>query len=193
MSQRLGIAAALLGDPKVLLFDEPVNGLDPEGIRWIRSLLRGLASEGRTVFVSSHLMSEMEETAEHVLVIGRGRLIADASMAEFTQRSASSHVRVVSPQSREFAPLLEQAGATVLSEDHTLTVTGLEAPRIGELAAEHRVLLHELTPRRASLEAAFMELTQDSVQYHAADASEETIAETARALADEREPEEVRS
>ncbi len=192
MSQRLGIAAALLGDPKVLLFDEPVNGLDPEGIRWIRSLLRGLASEGRTVFVSSHLMSEMEETAEHILVIGRGRLIADASIAEFTQNSTGSHVRVVSPQSSEFAPLLERAGATVRLDDHTLTVTGLAAPRIGELASEHRVLLHELTPRRASLEAAFMEFTQDSVQYQAA-SDGEAIAETARALEGEREPEEVRS
>jgi ABC-2 type transport system ATP-binding protein len=193
MSQRLGIAAALLGDPKVLLFDEPVNGLDPEGIRWIRSLLRRLASEGRTVFVSSHLMSEMEETAEHVLVIGRGRLIADASMSEFTQRSAGSHVRVVSPQSREFAPLLERAGAVVVADDRALTVTGLEASRIGELAAEHRVLLHELTPRRASLEAAFMELTQGSVEYQAGHADDEAIAETARALTAEQEPEEVRS
>lgn len=192
MSQRLGIAAALLGDPKVLLFDEPVNGLDPEGIRWIRSLLRGLASEGRTVFVSSHLMSEVEETAEHILVIGRGRLIVDTSIAEFTQSSTGSHVRVVSPQSTEFASLLERAGGNVRLEDHTLIVTGLDAPRIGELAAEHRVRLHELTPRRASLEAAFMEFTQGSVEYQAA-LDEEAIAETARALEGEREPEEVRS
>jgi len=183
MSQRLGIASALLGDPEVLLFDEPVNGLDPEGIRWIRSLLQGLAADGRTIFVSSHLMSEMEETADHVIVIGRGRLIADASITEFTQRSAGSHVRVVSPQWTELQPLLVQAGAGVTLADDGLNVTGLDAPRIGQLAADHRIVLHELAPRRASLEAAFMELTQDSVQYHApgtADAA--TVAATVREL-----------
>ena len=165
MSQRLGLATALLGDPRILFFDEPVNGLDPEGIRWIRSLLQRLASEGRTIFLSSHLMSEMEETADHIVVIGRGRLIADASLAEFTQRSASSHVRVVSPQAAALAPLLRVAGATVASEADALTVTDMEASQIGFLAAEHHIEIHELSLRRASLEAAFMELTQDSVEY----------------------------
>ena len=165
MSQRLGLASALLGDPRILLFDEPVNGLDPEGIRWIRSLLQRLASEGRTIFLSSHLMSEMEETADHIIVIGRGRLIADASIAEFTQGSASSHVRVVSPQATELAPLLRKSGATVVDEAGALSVTGMEAPQIGYLAAEHRIEIHELSLRRASLEAAFMELTQDSVEF----------------------------
>ncbi len=166
MYQRLGIAAALLGDPGVLLFDEPVNGLDPEGIRWIRILLKRLASEGRTIFVSSHLMSEMEETADHILVISRGRLIADATVAEFTQRSASSHVRVVSPQAACLAQLLQGAGATVTSRDGELTVTGMEASRIGALALEQRIELHELTAQRATLEAAFMELTEGALEYH---------------------------
>lgn len=166
MSQRLGLATALLGNPRILLFDEPVNGLDPEGIRWIRSLLQRLASEGRTIFLSSHLMSEMEETADHIIVIGRGRLIADTSIAEFTQRSASSHVRVVSPQGVELVPLLRQAGATVVTDGDALIVTGMESPQIGYLAAEHRIEIHELSLRRASLEAAFMELTQDAVEYH---------------------------
>lgn len=183
MSQRLGIATALLGDPRILLFDEPVNGLDPEGIRWIRSLLQRLAAEGRTIFVSSHLMSEMEETADHIIVIGRGRLIADASIAEFTQRSSSSHVRVVSPRGADLAPLLERAGATVTNGDGALTVTGLEAPRIGILAAQHRIELHELTPRRASLEAAFMELTQESLDYQGGARDAVAIAEAAQALA----------
>jgi ABC-2 type transport system ATP-binding protein len=165
MYQRLGIAAALLGDPQTLIFDEPVNGLDPEGIRWIRSFLQGLASEGRTILLSSHLMSEMEATADHVIVIGRGQLIADTSIAAFTQRSTSSHVRVVSPQSADLVPLLQRAGATVNAEDGALIVTGIEAPVVGNLAAAHSLELHELSPRRASLEAAFMELTQGSQQY----------------------------
>ncbi|MGD9933047.1 MAG: ABC transporter ATP-binding protein [Dehalococcoidia bacterium] len=168
MYQRLGIAAALLGDPQTLIFDEPVNGLDPEGIRWIRSLLQGLASEGRTILLSSHLMSEMEATADHVIVIGRGQLIADTSIAAFTQRSASSHVRVVSPQSGDLVPLLQRAGATVNAEDGALIVTGIEAPAIGNVAAVHGLELHELSPRRASLEAAFMELTHGSQQYQGA-------------------------
>lgn len=167
MYQRLGIAGALLGDPRILLFDEPVNGLDPEGIRWIRTLLKQLAAEGRTIFLSSHLMSEMEETADHILVISRGRLIADASVAEFTQRSASSHVRVVSPQADTLAPLLERAGATVTGDDNALTVTGMQAGQIGTLAMAHRIELHELTPRRATLEAAFMELTEGGLEYQA--------------------------
>jgi len=182
MYQRLGIAAALLGDPPILLFDEPVNGLDPEGIRWIRSLLQRFAAEGRTVFLSSHLMSEMEETADHIIVIGRGRLIADASIAEFTQRSTSSHVRVVSPQAVSLGTLLERAGATVISADGALIVTGMEAQRIGSLAAEHRIELQELSTRRASLEAAFMELTQGSVEYQAGTRDAPAIVETAHAL-----------
>jgi ABC-2 type transport system ATP-binding protein len=175
MAQRLGIAAALLGDPRTLLFDEPVNGLDPEGIRWIRTLMRRLAGEGRTVVVSSHLMHEMEETADHVLVIGRGRLIADTSMAEFRRRSASSHVHVVSPDAARLHELLERAGGAVIAvtgdsaaNTPALTVSGLEAARIGDLAAEHGLRVHELTPRSASLETAFMELTHDSVDYRPA-------------------------
>jgi ABC-2 type transport system ATP-binding protein len=165
MSQRLGIATALLGDPETLILDEPVNGLDPDGIRWIRSLLQHLASEGRTVLLSSHLMSEMEETADHVVVIGRGRLIADTNIAEFMQRSSGSHVRVVSPRAAQLVPLLESAGAGVTTHDGALVVTGMEAPRIAAIAAEHRIEVHELSLRRASLEDAFMELTQDSRDY----------------------------
>lgn len=183
MYQRLGIATALLGDPQILLFDEPVNGLDPDGIRWIRTLLQRLASEGRTIFVSSHLMSEMEETADHIIVIGRGRLIADTNIDEFTQRSSSSHVRVVSPRWADLAPLLEQAGATVTNGDGALTVTGIEAQRIGSLAAEHRIELHALAPRRASLEAAFMELTRDSLDYQGGTLDAAAVADTAQALA----------
>lgn len=183
MAQRLGIATALLGDPRTLLFDEPVNGLDPEGIRWIRSLLQYLASEGRTVFVSSHLMSEMEETAEHVIVIGRGRLIADTSVAEFTRHSSSSHVRVVAPRAAELATLLQAAGAVVSTDDGALTVTGMEAQHIGSLAANHGIEVHELATRRASLEAAFMEMTQDSLDYQGASPDAGAIAQTAKVLA----------
>jgi ABC-2 type transport system ATP-binding protein len=166
MQQRLGIAAALLGDPATLLFDEPMNGLDPEGIRWIRTLLQRFAAEGRTVVVSSHLMHEMEETADHVLVIGRGRLIADTSTAEFTQRATGSHVRVVSPNGAALAALIEAAGAqVVVGGDGALAVSGLAAALIGDLAAEHGLRLHELAPHKASLETAFMQLTQDSVEY----------------------------
>ncbi|MGZ8650260.1 MAG: AAA family ATPase, partial [Solirubrobacteraceae bacterium] len=166
MSQRLGIAAALLGDPATLLFDEPMNGLDPEGIRWIRTLLQRFAAEGRTVVVSSHLMHEMEETADHVLVIGRGRLIADTSISELTLRAAGNHVHVASPDAAALAALLERAGGVVSAgEDGALTVAGLASARIGDLAAGHGLRVHELTPRRASLEAAFMELTEDSVEY----------------------------
>ena len=182
MYQRLGIAAALLGDPQILLFDEPVNGLDPEGIRWIRSLLQELAAEGRTIFLSSHLMTEMEATADHIIVIGRGRLIADASIAEFTQRSTSSHVRVVSPQAISLTPVLQRAGATIANDDGALIVTGMEAPMIGTLAAAHRIELHELTPRRASLESAFMELTQDSQEYQATTPTHNAKAKTDLAL-----------
>jgi ABC-2 type transport system ATP-binding protein len=168
MLQRLGIAAALLGDPRTLLFDEPLNGLDAEGIRWLRTLVRELAAEGRTVVISSHLMSEVEATADHVLVMGRGRLLADMSVRDFTQQSASSHVRVVSPDAGALAALVERAGGRVRpGADSALAVTGLDAARVGELAAAHGVRLHELVPQRASLETAFMELTRDSVEYRA--------------------------
>lgn len=166
MSQRLGIAGALLGDPPVLLFDEPVNGLDPEGIHWVRLLMRHLASEGRTVLVSSHLMSEVEATADRVLVIGGGRLLADTTVAELTQNGAGAHVRVSSPHVSALQPLLEDAGATVSTQpDQSLHVVGLDNTRIGELAAEAGAVLHELTPQRATLEAVFMDLTRDSVEY----------------------------
>jgi ABC-2 type transport system ATP-binding protein len=168
MHQRLGIASALLGDPPVLLFDEPVNGLDPEGIQWVRTLMRRFADEGRTVFISSHMMSEMEQTADHVLVIGRGRLVADLSMAEFTQRSAHSHVKIVSLRAHDLIPHLEAKGALVANgTPNELTITGLDAPAIGAIAFEQRIPLNELSTQRASLEAAFMELTHDSVEFRA--------------------------
>jgi ABC-2 type transport system ATP-binding protein len=168
MGQRLGIAAALLGDPAVLLFDEPVNGLDPEGIRWIRELLKALATEGRTVFVSSHLMSEMALMAEHLVVIGRGRLIADASVEELIGSSSLNTVRVRSPQAEQFTWTLAANGALVdRAPDGTLTVSGLEPARIGDLAASDRITLHELSRKQASLEEAFMELTEDSVDFRA--------------------------
>ncbi|MFD8086532.1 ABC transporter ATP-binding protein [Kitasatospora sp. NPDC059722] len=166
MRQRLGIAGALLGDPPVLLFDEPLNGLDPEGVLWVRGLFRRLAAEGRTVFVSSHLMSEMEHTADRLVVIGRGRLIADEGLAEFSARAGRSSVTVVAAEPTRLAGVLTAAGATVRpAPEGALAVTGLSAPRIGELALENRLLLHALTTRGASLEEAFMELTADSVEY----------------------------
>jgi ABC-2 type transport system ATP-binding protein len=185
MGQRLGIAATLLGDPAVLMFDEPVNGLDPEGILWIRNLMKALAAEGRTVFVSSHLMSEMENTADHLIVIGRGSLLADCTMEEFIARSSGQTVRVRTPQSDVLAKAVSEArpqttrpetpaaGATTVvptataEADGSLTVHGLTATQVGDLAFDHGVRLHELTVVRASLEAAFMELTADSVEYRA--------------------------
>jgi ABC-2 type transport system ATP-binding protein len=186
MSQRLGIATALLGDPPTLLFDEPVNGLDPEGILWVRTLMRRLSAEGRTVFVSSHLMSEMQETADHVLVIGRDRLITDATMASLTTGGDNNHVLVASPELDALAPFLQTAGGVLAPDrDGGVLVTGLNAPRIGEIAAMHRIPLHELTPRRASLETAFMDLTRDSVEYRADGSGPDamTVAESARILA----------
>ena len=165
MKQRLGIAGVMLGDPEILLFDEPVTGLDPEGIVWIRNLFHRLAAEGRTVFVSSHLMSEMALTAQHLVVIGRGKLIADDSIDRITA-GAGSRVRVLSPQREELARVLTNEGATVQTEDGALSVTGFDAARVGDLAAGHGITLHELTPQRASLEEAFFELTEDSVEYH---------------------------
>ncbi|MFD1536297.1 ABC transporter ATP-binding protein [Nonomuraea guangzhouensis] len=167
MSQRLGIAATLLGDPPVLLFDEPVNGLDPEGVLWIRTLMRGLAAEGRTVLVSSHLMGEMALTADRLVVIGKGKLIADAETATFTDTGEGVLVRT--PEDVMFTRLLLLAGARVRAGlDGELIVTGLTAPDIGRLAATEGVPLFELAPRRTSLEEAFMELTRDSVEYGAA-------------------------
>jgi ABC-2 type transport system ATP-binding protein len=166
MTQRLGLAAALLGDPGVLLLDEPVNGLDPEGVAWIRTLLRSLAAEGRTVFVSSHLMTEMALTADHLIVIGRGRLLADTSVAEFVRATAAGHVRVRTPQPERLAALLREHGATVEStEDGALAVTGMDAATVGELAAGSGVVLHELVTREPSLEEAFMTMTSGAVDY----------------------------
>jgi ABC-2 type transport system ATP-binding protein len=171
MGQRLGIAAALLGNPGVLMFDEPVNGLDPEGIVWVRTLMRALAAEGRTVLVSSHLMSEMAITADHLIVIGKGRLIRDEGVNDFVESSSRQSVRVRSPQAASLATHLRAAGAVVrVLSDDLLEVSGLDAAAIGELAAAQGVVLHELTPQRASLEEAFMELTSDSVEYHASGA-----------------------
>ncbi|MFF8994990.1 ABC transporter ATP-binding protein [Streptomyces sp. NPDC014983] len=168
MAQRLGIAAALLGDPRILMFDEPVNGLDPEGIHWIRNLMRSLAAQGRTVFVSSHLMSEMAQTADHLVVIGQGRLLADTSMAEFIRRHARSYVRIRSPQHERLLDALHEAGITAVpAADGALEAEGDKAERIGELAAGHGIVLHELSPRQASLEEAFMRLTAGAVEYHA--------------------------
>ena len=169
MGQRLGIAAALLGDPGVLLFDEPVNGLDPDGIRWVRNLLKGLAREGRTVFVSSHLMSEMALTADDVVVVGKGRLIAETSIGELTSRSAKGFVTVRSREPERLAVALEGEGATLEDEDGALVVRGLEAEQVGELAARLGIALHELSPHAASLEEAFMELTEESLEYRGAE------------------------
>ena len=166
MGQRLGIAAAMLGDPSVLILDEPVNGLDPEGIVWIRDLMKHLASLGRTIFVSSHLMNEMAVTAEHLIVIGRGQLIADCSTEEFIDRSTEQTVLVRSPDAERLGTVIAQEGGKVTNvEPGVLNVANLLAPRIGELAAAGGFVLHELAPQRGSLEAAFMDLTRDSVEY----------------------------
>jgi ABC-2 type transport system ATP-binding protein len=167
MGQRLGIAAALLGNPRLLILDEPVNGLDPEGIVWIRNLMKQLAAEGRTVFVSSHLMNEMAVTADHVVVIGRGRLIADTAMDEFIARHAENMVLVRSPHADKLSEVLKGRGALVTSQqDGALLVNKTEAAAIGELAAANGIVLHELSPQRGSLEEAFMELTKADVQFH---------------------------
>jgi ABC-2 type transport system ATP-binding protein len=168
MGQRLGIATALLADPSILILDEPVNGLDPEGILWVRNLLKHMATQGKTVFVSSHLMSEMALTADHLLVIGRGHLIADAAVDEVIRMSSSSHIRVRSPQAGGLAKLItKNHGTPVTSPDGALSVTGMTAEAIGELAAANGVVLHELAMVQASLEEAFMELTEDSVDFRA--------------------------
>ena len=168
MSQRLGIAATMLGDPKVLMFDEPVNGLDPEGILWIRNLMKALAAEGRTVFVSSYLMSEMENTAEHLIVIGKGKLIADCTMNEFIAGSSGAAVRVRTPSRDQLALTLAAKGGEATADgDGTLLVRGLTTDAIGDIAFEQGIRVHELSMLRASLEEAFMELTADSVEFHA--------------------------
>ena len=168
MGQRLGIAGALLGDPQILMFDEPVNGLDPEGILWIRNLMKALAAEGRTVFVSSHLMSEMENTADHLLVIGRGKLIADCTVDEFIAANSQQTVRVRTPQPDLLIKLIAAAGGAAREDgDGSMVITGLATSRVGDLAYDNAVRLHELAPVHASLEEAFMELTASSVQFHA--------------------------
>ena len=177
MGQRLGLAAALLGDPQVLVLDEPVNGLDPEGILWMRNLLKHLASQGRTVFVSSHLMSEMSMTADHLIVIGRGRLIADCPTEEFIDRYSEQTVLVRSPDASRLRDALAAAGGRIVDgddgDDGAFLVRNLAAPRIGELAAHEGLILHELAPQRGSLEDAFMELTRDSLEYSAPAATAE--------------------
>ena len=172
MGQRLGIATALLGDPHTLILDEPVNGLDPEGIHWIRNLLKALAAEGRAVFVSSHLMSEMAQTAEHLIVIGRGKLIADTSVDEFVRRASGAVVRVRSPQATKLRELVLGDSVTVTSDaPGVLEIAGVTTDKIGDIAAAHGVVLHELTLLQASLEEAFMELTRDDVEFKAAAAA----------------------
>jgi ABC-2 type transport system ATP-binding protein len=182
MGQRLGIASALLGDPRVVMLDEPVNGLDPEGILWVRNLLKKLAAEGRTVFVSSHLMSEMALTAEHLIVIGRGELIADMGVEELVRGASNRSVRVRSPQAARLAELVGAEGVSVRSvEPSLIEIGGLDAEQIGLTAAANQIVLFELTPREASLEEAFMELTGDAVEFQAdppvrADRRQRTIA-----------------
>jgi len=166
MGQRLGIATALLGDPTTVMLDEPANGLDPEGVHWIRNVLKQLASEGRTVFVSSHLMSEMALTADHLIVIGRGRLIADMSVDDFVRKASGTRVRVRSPQATRLRELVLGPHVSVASsESSLLEVEGLSAEQVGEIAAANKIVLYELTPVQASLEEAFMELTRDEVEY----------------------------
>ena len=168
MGQRLGIASALLGDPGVLLLDEPINGLDPEGIRWVRDLLRGLAAEGRTVFVSSHLMSEMAQTADHVIVVGRGRVIADVPIQQLISSASTGVVEVCSPRAGELSTVLASQGALIVQRaPDQLEVTGLTVGQIGQAALDAGVVLHGLTPHEASLEEAFMEMTRDAVDFHA--------------------------
>ncbi|MFE5702348.1 ABC transporter ATP-binding protein [Rhodococcus koreensis] len=171
MGQRLGIAAALLGNPAAIMLDEPVNGLDPEGVRWVRELLRGLAAEGRTVMLSSHLMSEMALTADRLVVIGRGRLLADTTVDELVAQAEGAGVTVATSEPELLRSLLAAPGVTVTSAGgERLVVDGLNARQIGQVAADHRVPLHELSTESVSLEEAFMNLTQDSVEYHSSEA-----------------------
>jgi ABC-2 type transport system ATP-binding protein len=180
MGQRLGIASALLADPEALVLDEPVNGLDPEGIRWIRDLLKSLAAEGHTVFVSSHLMSEMAVTADHVIVVGRGRLMADMPMSELIAQASSSAVLVRSPQAVALAAALAGPDvATSLTTPQTLEVTGLTAAQVGDRARDLGIGLHGLAPKQASLEQAFMEMTRDEVEYQATTPTGHTLRSAA--------------
>jgi ABC-2 type transport system ATP-binding protein len=166
MGQRLGIAAAMLGDPATLILDEPVNGLDPEGVLWVRQFVRHLASEGRTIFLSSHLMSEMALTADHLIVLGRGEIIADAPVADIIAGGTRPRVLVRSPHASQLADLLAAPEvAVVRSEAGVLEITGVAASGIGDLAAQHGLAIHELTPLSASLEEAYMALTSDAVEY----------------------------
>jgi ABC-2 type transport system ATP-binding protein len=182
MGQRLGIAAALLGDPEVVMLDEPVNGLDPDGIRWIRDLMKTLAAEGRTVFLSSHLMSEMALTADHLIVIGRGRLITDVSVAEFIHQHSRHTVRVRSPQTSELAEIVRSADVSVEAiEPGLISIEGLSAEQVGRQAASNGFVLYELTPQQASLEEAFMDLTRDEVEYRATPSARPTTNEGALA------------
>jgi ABC-2 type transport system ATP-binding protein len=172
MGQRLGIATALLGDPQTVMLDEPVNGLDPEGIHWIRTVLKGLAADGRTVFVSSHLMSEMSQTADHLIVIGRGKLIADTSVADFVAGASKKLVHVRTPQPSALAEVLSGLGGDVSGVDGAeLEVSGLSVEQVGEAAAEHRIVLHGLAPHQASLEEAFMDLTRGELEFAAGEAA----------------------
>ncbi len=177
MGQRLGIAAALLGDPEVLILDEPINGLDPEGIHWIRDLLKGLAAEGRTVFLSSHLMSEMAVTADHLIIIGRGRLIRDVGLAEFVDEWSKNVVHVRSPEAAQLREVILGPDVRVSSDEPSvLEVEGLTAEQIGDAAARNGFVIHELTPEKTSLEAAFMELTREETEYRAATPTDEHLA-----------------
>ena len=181
MGQRLGVAAALLGDPAVLLLDEPINGLDPDGIRWVRGLLRHLADQGRTVFVSSHLMSEMALTADHLIILGRGRLLADVSMADMT--ATSTAIRVRTPHPDRLTALLAAPGTDVTGDGGTLSVTGRSPEDIATIALAHRILVTELTPVHPSLEDAYLALTHDDVEYQPAVAATIPTASTRRAAA----------
>lgn len=172
MGQRLGIASALLGDPQTLLLDEPVNGLDPEGVLWIRNLLKALAAEGRTVFVSSHLMSEMAVTAEHLIVIGKGRLIADTTVSELTANAGVSHVHVAASNTAALGEALKRDGVTVTAVEDGFDVVGIDAADIGEIALARGIALTQLTPQKATLEEAFMSVTRDAVDYHGSARSE---------------------
>jgi ABC-2 type transport system ATP-binding protein len=178
MGQRLGIASALLGDPAILILDEPVNGLDPEGVIWVRTLARHMASEGRTVFLSSHLMSEMAQTADQIIVLGRGRIIADAPVGDIIAQAAGNSVRVRTPDAERFAELLTNKEVSVTkSAPDLLVVNGTSAAHIGEVAAGSRIVLHELTPLAGSLEDAYLALTEDDVEYHAAGFGDQEAAQ----------------
>jgi ABC-2 type transport system ATP-binding protein len=179
MSQRLGIATALLGDPKTVMLDEPVNGLDPEGIHWIRNLLKGLAAEGKTVFVSSHLMSEVSLTADHLIVVGRGRLIADTSVAEFVASASAKVVLLRSPDLERLCALLAGPGVSFEDAGRAVEVRGLTAEQIGDVAAAHGVAIHELTPQHVSLEEAFMTLTRDELEFASTSAGKDSAGEVA--------------